>query len=87
MAKPMTKTEWLNWLEKAWGEAQQAAWNEKGYEFECPRCGHCCQQKEWVGLTDEEVADYWVEAFNENGLYVQTFAKIIEDKLKEKNGG
>lgn len=25
------------------------------YEFECPRCGHCCQQSEWVGLTDEEV--------------------------------
>ena len=29
MAKPMTKTEWLNWLEKAWDEAQQAAWAEK----------------------------------------------------------
>ena len=23
MAKPMTKTEWMNWLEKAWDEAQQ----------------------------------------------------------------
>ena len=53
--------------------------------FDCPRCGHCCQQKEWVGLTDEEVADYWVAAFNENGLYVQTFASLIEAKLKEKN--
>jgi len=41
--------------------------------------------KEWVGLTDEEVADYWVAAFNENGLYVQTFASLIEAKLKEKN--
>ena len=40
---------------------------------------------EWVGLTDEEVADYWVAAFNENGLYVQTFASLIEAKLKEKN--
>lgn len=40
MAKPMTKTEWLNWLEKAWDEAQQAAWPEK---------------KEWVGLTDEDM--------------------------------
>jgi hypothetical protein len=20
------------------------------HEFECPRCGHCCQQREWVGL-------------------------------------
>jgi hypothetical protein len=41
--------------------------------------------KEWVGLTDEEVADFWVAAFNENGLYVQTFASLIEAKLKEKN--
>ena len=41
--------------------------------------------KKWVGLTDEEVADYWVAAFNENGLYVQTFASLIETRLKEKN--
>ena len=41
--------------------------------------------KEWVGLTEEEIADYWVDAFNDNGLYVQRFARIIEDKLKEKN--
>ena len=26
MAKPMTKTEWMNWLEKAWDEAQQREW-------------------------------------------------------------
>ncbi len=43
MAKPMTKTEWLNWLEKTWDEAQQAAWNAKEPAFECPRCGHCCR--------------------------------------------
>ena len=53
--------------------------------FDCPRCGHCCPEREWVGLTDEEVSDYWVAAFNENGLYVQTFASLIEAKLKEKN--
>jgi hypothetical protein len=23
------------------------------HEFECPRCGHCCQQREWVGLDGE----------------------------------
>jgi len=29
MTKPMTKTEWMNWLvEKAWNEAQKAAWSE-----------------------------------------------------------
>jgi hypothetical protein len=38
MAKPMTKTEWMNWLEKAWDEAQQ---------------------REWVGLTDEEIDAAW----------------------------
>jgi len=42
-------------------------------------------KRHWVGLTDEEVSDYWVAAFNENGLYVQTFASLIEAKLKEKN--
>jgi hypothetical protein len=26
MAKPMTKTEWMNWLEKAWDEAQRREW-------------------------------------------------------------
>jgi hypothetical protein len=23
-----------------------------GHEFECPRCGHCCQQREWVEQPD-----------------------------------
>ena len=41
--------------------------------------------KEWVGLTDAEVAEYWRDAFAENTQYVQKFAKIIEAKLKEKN--
>jgi hypothetical protein len=56
------------------------------HEFECPRCGHCCQQREWVGLTDQEIYDiredhtYNDEEFNEFG-----FAKDIEAKLKEKN--
>jgi len=26
MTKPMTKTEWMSWLEKAWDESQQRAW-------------------------------------------------------------
>ena len=48
------------------------------YEFECPRCGHCCQQREWVGLTDEEV---W-ECYSDRG---SVFYRAIEAKLKEKN--
>jgi len=23
---------------------------KSGHEFFCPRCGHCCQQREWVGM-------------------------------------
>ena len=41
--------------------------------------------KEWVGLTDAEVAEYWGDAFAGNTQYVQKFARIIEAKLKEKN--
>ena len=47
-------------------------------DFECPRCGHCCADREWVGLTDEERRQIllddpidWIAA--------------IEAKLKEKN--
>jgi hypothetical protein len=49
------------------------------HEFECPRCGHCCQQREWVGLTDEERH----ELNNFRGL--MPFIHAIEAKLKEKN--
>ena len=76
MAKPMTKTEWMNWLEKAWDEAQQ---------------------REWVGLTDEEV----VGIGNASGLKakptstgiiihpdgIKNFFQAIEPKLREKNHG
>ena len=41
--------------------------------------------KEWVGLTDDEIAKYWGDAFAGNTQYVQKFARIIEAKLKEKN--
>ena len=44
-------------------------------------------KKKWVGLTDDEIAKYWGDAFAGNTQYVQKFARIIEAKLKEKNGG
>ena len=37
----MTKKEWMEYLEKIWDAAQREAWSEP--QFECPRCGHCCQ--------------------------------------------
>jgi hypothetical protein len=46
-------------------------------------------QREWVGLTRDQVSEIWV-----NGCYefdpmhaVQTFARAIEAKLKDKNSG
>ena len=52
------------------------------YEFECPRCGHCCQQREWVGFTDEEA---W-EMLKQMSLGASTEdVRFIEAKLKEKN--
>ncbi len=57
------------------------------YEFECPRCGHCCQQREWVGLTDEEIYDYADKFLYQHGSNygIKSFGKAIEAKLKEKN--
>ena len=65
MAKPMTKTEWMNWLEKAWDEAQQ---------------------REWVGLTDEEIGEVISGQFAERNYWVK-ITKALESKLKEKNHG
>jgi len=66
MAKPMTKTEWMNWLEKAWDEAQQ---------------------REWVGLTDEEIKEI-VGPWGDTPIkgYTRKLFDQIEAKLKEKNG-
>ena len=57
------------------------------YEFECPRCGHCCQQREWVGLTDEEVNVIIDKEIGFNSCWgvEEGFARAIEAKLKEKN--
>jgi hypothetical protein len=46
-------------------------------------CGICVSLKkmrEWQGLTDEEVAQVWLEALNFKEYY-----RAIEAKLKEKN--
>ena len=47
------------------------------HEFECPRCGHCCQQKEWVGLDPEMMRNTPIE-FNRGALWAERY-------LKEKN--
>jgi hypothetical protein len=55
------------------------------YDFECPRCGHCCQQREWVGLTDEELEEAETGCWYMGNFYHSIYAQNIEDKLKEKN--
>jgi hypothetical protein len=42
-------------------------------------------QRQWIGLTDEEIADEFYK-FEAAGAWYQ-FAREIEAKLKEKNGG
>jgi hypothetical protein len=62
----MTKTEWMNWLEKAWDKAQQ---------------------REWVGLTEIEICDIEADELTSANSETFSFARAIEAKLKEKNGG
>ena len=52
----------------------------------CPTCYACIwdmvgQQKEWVGLTDEEIEQIYMDTLN-----FQQNARALEAKLKEKNG-
>jgi len=49
------------------------------HEFFCPRCGHCCQQREWVGLTDEEI-DAALKSCNTVDTY--KYFRAVEAKLK-----
>jgi hypothetical protein len=66
-------------------------------DFECPRCGHCCQaletDREWVGLTADEIwkcnkaksgsaVEFHICYAHQN---VEDFAEAIEAKLREKN--
>ena len=63
----------------------------------CPRCGkvnpadvHTCtpKQREWVGLTDDEIDDIWAEFNDGYGIIEETlwgYERAIEAKLKEKN--
>ena len=49
--------------------------------IDCPRCGHCCPQRLWVGLTDDEIANL-IENYD---VASPDYARAIEAKLKEKN--
>ena len=51
--------------------------------IDCPRCGHCCPQRQWVGLTKEEAKEISLA----NRPYVIDMIAALEARLKEKNGG
>lgn len=44
-------------------------------------------KKPWVGLTDEEIKSIWLSGkdYGDDWLDVQSIARAIEAKLKEKN--
>jgi hypothetical protein len=70
MAKPMTRAEWENWVEKAWATAQESA----------------KEPKEWVGLTDEEIKEIigpWGDTPIKG--YTRKLFDQIEAKLRSKN--
>ena len=50
--------------------------------IDCPRCGHCCPQRQWVGLTMLDIAE-----LRRSGLHEisDKHFQAIEAKLREKN--
>ena len=86
--KPMSKTEWKEWLRESWDEAQKIAASH-GEELkpmsDVKEFASAVEAKEWVGLTDEEVYQaesgcWFLDEFDKT-----LFARAIEAKLKEKN--
>ena len=55
------------------------------YVLDCPRCGHCCQKREWVGLTDADIAQAMHGSVEGSNMLPYQFARAIEAKLKERN--
>ena len=64
------------------------------YDAQCERCGEvnpaeihtCSPQREWQGLTDEEILEEYRQSYGDDGNLTDVyFARAIEAKLKEKN--
>ena len=65
-----------------WHKDRAARWREEAYK----QAGHPLPEREWVGLTDEEIKRIGKLDLDSNyfGLWYD-FAQAIEAKLKEKN--
>ena len=57
---------------------------EDGWALYCLKCGE--SQREWVGLTDANIAQTMVETVEGSAMLPYLFARAIEAKLREKNG-
>jgi len=70
-------------------------------QVDCPRCGHVCSQRPWVGLTPEEVqfcalkhrqlVNAHYDAASDTNIITATFEatvfyETVEQALKERNG-
>ena len=53
------------------------------YVIDCPRCGHCCAERTWVGLTDDEVSDV-IDDVLEGGGWLDV-SRALEAAIKRKN--
>jgi hypothetical protein len=58
-------------------------WREEVYKLS----GHPLPEREWVGLTDEEILKNQDIVENSYSLDLIEFARAIEAKLKERNYG
>jgi hypothetical protein len=50
---------------------------------DCPRCGHVCSQRKWVGLTNEEIAEILCD--DRWQMRPELMLLACQAKLKERN--
>jgi hypothetical protein len=57
-ANPFDEGSAAYWAWAGWRAAQPE-------QVDCPRCGHVCSQRPWVGLTDGEIYTAYITAANQ----------------------
>ncbi len=68
-------------------DSRRAMWESAGKRFTVTPLYTAPPQREFIGLTDEEMADAWAQSKGDVLLRLKPFARAIEAKLKEKNNG
>jgi hypothetical protein len=76
-ANPFDEGSAAYWAWAGWQAAQPE-------QVDCPRCGHVCSQRPWVGLEAEDLAQIESDEFWQVGNHM-AIAMAVEAKLKEKN--